>query len=149
VTVEELRQEQTTPKWRSAVFKHKGKKCAVCEAKEDLEIHHVLPLVKGGTNDMSNLLVVCQEHHKQLHGKIHKRTANNGRKRITTYEESIPVLKMYFNKEIGNKECCTLLGYATTNHSCSLFEYRKKYRDQYGVPKDFYNNIDLKESKAR
>jgi hypothetical protein len=149
MTIEELRYEQTTSKWRNAVFKHKGKRCAVCGSTENLEIHHVLPLIKGGTNDFNNLLVVCQEHHKQLHGKIHRRTSDNGRPRIATYEESIPVLKMYFNNEIGNKECCTRLGYAATNHSCSLFEYRRRYKEEFKVPKSFYNNVDLKEAKAR
>ena len=44
--------------------------CAVpdCECK-DLEIHHILPLAMGGTNDIENLMFLCKSHHQQIHGK--------------------------------------------------------------------------------
>jgi hypothetical protein len=146
---EKLRQEQVSPKWRDAVFKFKGRKCAVCGKKEDLEIHHVLPIIKGGTNDFNNLLVVCQEHHTQLHGKIYRNKINFGRKKIVTYEEALPVLHQYFNLEIGHKECSEILGYSPTSHNSALMEYKKRYRKENNVPRFFYNNIDLKVSKAR
>lgn len=149
MTIDELRYEQTTQPWRNKVFKYKGKKCAVCGKKDDLETHHVLPIIKGGTNDFNNLLVVCQEHHMQLHQKIYRNKINFGRKKIATYEEAIPVLRQFFNLEIGHKECAETLGYSPSSHNAALADYKKRYRKEHNVPSFFYNNIDLKAAKAR
>jgi 5-methylcytosine-specific restriction endonuclease McrA len=41
--------------------------CAVCGAKVGLELHHIMPLAMGGTNDIENMMVLCHEHHVQIH----------------------------------------------------------------------------------
>jgi 5-methylcytosine-specific restriction protein A len=33
------------------------------------EIHHKLPLSKGGTHDWSNLIALCKECHARIHAK--------------------------------------------------------------------------------
>ena len=43
------------------------KECANCGETNDLDIHHTVPLAKGGTNRISNLVMLCLE----CHGKIH------------------------------------------------------------------------------
>lgn len=138
------RKQQQNPSWRDEVFAYKGKKCAVCGKTEGLEIHHVKPLANGGTNDFNNLLVVCREHHDQLHMKYSKRKPYKaGRNKIASYENAIPALEMYFNDKIGNAELHRMLGYSATNHS-SVPNYKKKYREQYGIPKGYRNCIDLR-----
>ncbi len=32
-----------------------------------IEIHHVIPISQGGTNELSNLKTLCSSHHRQLH----------------------------------------------------------------------------------
>lgn len=34
---------------------------------DDLELHHKLPLALGGTNDIDNLMVLCHDHHVEIH----------------------------------------------------------------------------------
>jgi hypothetical protein len=38
-----------------------------CSSRRFLEIHHILPLSKGGTDDLSNLTTFCSGHHKAIH----------------------------------------------------------------------------------
>ncbi|MED2706605.1 HNH endonuclease signature motif containing protein [Bacillus toyonensis] len=43
--------------------------CANCSSREDLQIHHIVPLSIGGTNKLTNLALVCGECHAKIHGK--------------------------------------------------------------------------------
>ena len=36
-----------------------------------LEVHHVKELAHGGTNDLSNLQVLCREDHIAIHRPVH------------------------------------------------------------------------------
>jgi len=55
----------------SESVKHRdGHKCSDCGASGvELHVHHVIPLSKGGTNDLDNLTTLC----RQCHGMIHPR----------------------------------------------------------------------------
>ena len=33
----------------------------------NIEVHHVIPLSRGGTNELENLILIAPETHKQLH----------------------------------------------------------------------------------
>jgi hypothetical protein len=41
--------------------------CALCGARDNLEHHHVIPKAEGGSDDETNLLTVCSEHHGLIH----------------------------------------------------------------------------------
>ena len=41
--------------------------CGNCHATRNLHVHHVVPLSKGGTNNLSNLRTLCEDCHKRLH----------------------------------------------------------------------------------
>lgn len=43
------------------VFKRCGYQCAICLMPENLLIDHIIPLSLGGTNEESNLQVLCKE----------------------------------------------------------------------------------------
>lgn len=38
-----------------------------CSQRRYLEIHHIQPVAKGGSNDLSNLTTLCSGHHKIMH----------------------------------------------------------------------------------
>jgi len=45
--------------------------CSHCQCEEELEVHHIVPLSKGGKNDVENLTILCHDHHMEVHrGKI-------------------------------------------------------------------------------
>lgn len=55
------------------ILKHNGQCTHVdrygqrCEKRRFLDIHHQLPVAKDGTNDLSNLTLLCRGHHRALH----------------------------------------------------------------------------------
>ena len=46
----------------------KQDKCAICGTTENLEHHHLVPKEDGGTDDETNILTLCSEHHAAVHG---------------------------------------------------------------------------------
>lgn len=55
---------------RHEVFKRDGYRCRECGSSKDetsLEIDHIIPVVKGGTNDIDNLQTLCRECNRMKH----------------------------------------------------------------------------------
>jgi hypothetical protein len=48
-----------------------------CTAARELEAHHVMPVERGGTTELHNLILLCPHHHKLLHDH-HIRTSGTG-----------------------------------------------------------------------
>jgi|TARA_Y100000289_G_C3801281_1_gene89108 hypothetical protein len=46
--------------------------CAVCGKTEDLQYHHFTPRIDGGSDDETNILTLCYEHHCEIHGKPYR-----------------------------------------------------------------------------
>ena len=45
--------------------------CEICGWKETTrDIHHILPVSKGGKNTIDNLIVVCPNHHRMFHKNL-------------------------------------------------------------------------------
>ena len=40
--------------------------CELCGDKRNLEVHHIIPVVCGGSDDLNNLIVVCGVCHSKL-----------------------------------------------------------------------------------
>lgn len=88
-----LRKEFTATIKSSVYEKYKGK-CNICKKKGftegcwshtpsfkrrtfylcGLEIHHIIPCAQGGTNDISNLTLLCPTCHKKAHNWKPKRS---------------------------------------------------------------------------
>lgn len=51
-----------------AILEAVDAKCAECKTKEKLTINHKKPLSQGGTNDASNLEILCETCHRKFHG---------------------------------------------------------------------------------
>ena len=52
---------------REEAKKHDGYKCGNCGSTTNLHVHHIVPLSKGGSNQLSNLRTLCEDCHKKLH----------------------------------------------------------------------------------
>lgn len=50
---------------------HKPKVCATCGTTKNIELHHIIPLEAGGTNDYFNLVYLCHTCHMKLHHIIY------------------------------------------------------------------------------
>ena len=63
-----LRYEMT--QMRDMIIKNRGNKCEICGISgkyKKLLVHHKKPVSKGGTNEWSNLQVVCNKCHSRIH----------------------------------------------------------------------------------
>jgi len=46
--------------------------CGIFLMDISLEVHHIKPLFKGGTNDEANLITLCHECHRVKHLRVEK-----------------------------------------------------------------------------
>ena len=44
-------------------------KCFICSIIKHLTVHHIKPKCKGGKDNLKNLMVLCEEHHKEVEGQ--------------------------------------------------------------------------------
>lgn len=52
----------------SKILKRSKIGCAICEWNESTcDIHHIIEKSNGGTDDISNLIIVCPNHHRMIH----------------------------------------------------------------------------------
>ena len=54
---------------REKIIDRDGNRCRNCDDVNSLEVHHVVPLNNGGTNEASNLCTLCNDCHNKAHGK--------------------------------------------------------------------------------
>lgn len=54
---------------RDTILHRDNHECTECDptCSGPLQVHHLIPLSKGGTNDHDNLVTLCQRHHEMKH----------------------------------------------------------------------------------
>ncbi len=65
---QKARKEDKWNEIRQEVFKKYGYKCSKCGSCNNIEVHHKIPLSKGGTNNIKNLIPLCHDCHEKIHG---------------------------------------------------------------------------------
>ena len=56
------------------VEKRDGKRCSDCGTTDlKIERHHIVPLSRGGTNSLRNIISLCERCHARRHGHLFKR----------------------------------------------------------------------------
>lgn len=146
MTYKKLRQEFSRKSFRDNLIKKLGCTCINCEATENMEYHHIVPLRNGGTNKLSNIVPICETCHYKAHDRSSFKNKNGGRPRAISFEEAEPILKRYFNYEIGKSEACDLLGLKSKKGAWDRLN--KEYKEKYDI-ESFYNNIDLLNSQKQ
>ncbi|WP_147587295.1 HNH endonuclease [Halorubrum lipolyticum] len=61
--------EKVSPGARTKIINRDGKTCLRCGLgdERELEVHHILPVSQGGTNEDSNLATLCSHCHEAAH----------------------------------------------------------------------------------
>jgi hypothetical protein len=76
---------------RSHILLRDRFRCVECGFYKHLEVHHIVPKAKGGTDDYNNLETLCQRCHDKKHGicrhanKKRKHTRRNQRKKLKRF----------------------------------------------------------------
>lgn len=74
--------------------------CQNCGSKDDLVIHHIVPLAKGGTNSITNMARLCGSCHALVHGqnvdiaKLTREGKERAKKNNPNYKEGRPKRKL-------------------------------------------------------
>ena len=111
-------------KLRHEVFQRDGYRCRECGASKDetsLEIDHIVPVARGGTNDIDNLQTLCRECNRMKHTDEWV----GGQTDLEAAENELSVLKEQLNR---------------------FEEKLKSLTDEDEIIKCRFNNIKLKES---
>lgn len=58
-----VRSQLHGPSWNTIRETQLAESCRVCGRQEDLHLHHLVPLLSGGTNEPWNLMTLCEECH--------------------------------------------------------------------------------------
>lgn len=54
---------------KKAILNRDGHKCQKCGAIFDLHVHHIVPRSEGGADDEANLVTLCSNCHRAIHGE--------------------------------------------------------------------------------
>ena len=54
------------PSIRSQVLDRDRRTCTNCGKKSKLQVHHIVPIRKGGSDDLDNLITLCSKCHAQV-----------------------------------------------------------------------------------
>ena len=65
--------------FKSECFARDNHTCQQCGSKKRLECHHIIPVVNGGTNELSNLITLCHDCHSKAHPKGYRKMAKRTR----------------------------------------------------------------------
>lgn len=60
----------TNNELRKQVYRRDGYRCAICDATEGLQLHHIKSRGRGGANHPMNLITLCWRCHAAVHGSI-------------------------------------------------------------------------------
>lgn len=53
--------------WLEVILNYLERNCVYCGTTDNLNVHHIIPIARGGKNIMSNLEVVCKDCHYKIH----------------------------------------------------------------------------------
>lgn len=127
MTYQELRSEFNTIAHH---LRKTGAVCANCGSAESVEWHHIVPLSKGGTNNLSNIVPLCRRCHFGAHQKVWKGEAHRtGRPKKQPPKGYKNILDDYFAGNIKRKECLRQLG--ITNNRLTEIWWYNEYHDEW------------------
>ena len=58
---------------RRKVLKRDNYRCLECGSKDNLTVDHAIPKSKGGTNEMSNIITLCEKHNKRKGNRLRQK----------------------------------------------------------------------------
>lgn len=70
VLMKRVTRQKMSPALRQEVYESDGFACVICGTSENLEIDHIIPVSKGGTDDRINLQTMCAHHNRKKGNRI-------------------------------------------------------------------------------
>lgn len=153
---EQIRQEFSGRGFRRMLDETLPQECFYCGTKENLMYHHLVPVANGGDNRISNIICVCDEHHKAIHYKTHTPSSENfknskkwGCPKTPPPENYEYFIRKYLRGDIGVKEFWRLLKLPENKHmKISEKWWFKEFLKEHCIA-DYRNGVDRIQSNPR
>lgn len=146
-----LRLEYNRESFRKTLKEKLPKNCVNCGSNNNISYHHIVPLALGGTNNIANIVPLCDKCHKLAHGSVNIRetfrSKTAGRKKLEAPENYKEILWRYINGEIGRKECENSLGLSKATKIQDVWYY-KEFLNQNNIL-HHKNKVDLLVNKNK
>ena len=141
-----MARKSLTAETKRTVLDRFDNSCANCGEKETyLEIHYIVPLSRGGTDNIGNLAPLCWKCHQLAHSGYNIREKQKeilktagGRKRSCSAEAFDAAFTKFINGEIGKMKFSELTGYKSPKVS----PYFKEAMKRHGMA-SIRNNLDI------
>lgn len=143
----------TNPAKRKAIFEEKEHECVGCGRTDgQMMLHHVVPIALGGRDDPKNIVPLCPECHRKVHGislDDLRRTKkwSGGRPRTCSPEDEEKYYWEYVWCEIGTKELKEKIHTKPSVAICDRPGF-KEFIAKHKI-KSYKNNIDMANSRGR
>lgn len=129
-----LRKEYDRLRFDGTFARECGSACVNCGSDENVEYHHIVPLVLGGTNNLRNIVPLCHRCHKAAHGSHHIQryveNPNAGRKPKIPDEEAFPIFDRWLDGQFGNRKLKKLLNLKDNTHPSATVQYKRWCADR-------------------
>lgn len=143
MTPEELRKEFESSDFRKIMIQRLGTKCVNCgKSKKEIQIdyHHIVPLCRGGTNKLRNIVPLCFNCHQAAHHSQNLtsmvremgKSKCGGRPRIVPPDNYKQVLDDYMCGKMSQKRCKILLHIRGKSKLTDMLYYHD-YLDELGI----------------
>lgn len=143
-------------KLRHQVFQRDGYRCRECGASKDetsLEIDHIVPVAKGGTNDIDNLQTLCRECNRMKHtdewvgGETDLKTAEN---ELRNLEEQLQYAEERLNDALTeDKRIDYKFKIMKLNEKIPDVKYKIDVLEQQKLKKTLHKKVKQKETKRK
>lgn len=91
---------------RMRALERAGYQCEECGATEKLQVHHIIPLSKGGSNDLSNLKVLCERCHALKHPHLIYKVIRESKRESLECEHCHKILPTSYVPKKGEPILC-------------------------------------------
>jgi 5-methylcytosine-specific restriction endonuclease McrA len=89
---------------RTNAIKYLGNKCMICGWDISIDVHHIVPIRSGGTNNIDNLIVLCPNHHRMADMKLISRDelTDTTRAAIAQLSDPLPQFGLQLSAQLEN-----------------------------------------------
>lgn len=131
---------------RNEAIKEKPLVCINCGATDDIQMHHVVPLIFGGSDCASNMVPLCCKCHNATHhakniSEYIGTSQSGGRPPKCDDATAFSAMDMLANGEIGERRCQELMLLGHRTHVKMTSQYRK-WKRMRGI-KNVKNYFDV------
>ena len=112
------------------IIQDREKVCVNCGSREDIEMHHIVPLSRGGSNNEGNIVYLCHGCHNKAHDCLSGHSG--GRHRKEPVKGWRKIIDSYLKGEYTHKETLKRLG-CTQGVKIKELWYYKEYTESEGI----------------